>query len=312
MASTITEAAKAVRSALKQAFPQSKFSVTSSSYINVVWTDDGRSSPSVEQVKAALLAAGCAEACTVWNDDCYLRTSGGNHFWFDRYSPIERAAEEQAREQRRAEWGAQQAQRRREAEEARAAARVPSTFWYSELIPSIPLLRELNDWVIKQNENRLPKWKFKFAPDLAVQIQTKVTRQHAILFECIAIRAENISAKHFTEPKQLRELDYGKHIFDLFCDDHEPDAAWHFQTRRATYGRDYSRDERMELRQQVIDALHPDRFAHLSPERMLSPSCICCGKPLTDPASMARWIGPECWGNGSVNIPRVFKLMIPR
>ena len=54
----------------------------------------------------------------------------------------------------------------------------PDDFFRLKQIPSIPLLEELNAWVIKQNENRLPKWKFKFAPDLAAQIQSRITRAH--------------------------------------------------------------------------------------------------------------------------------------
>jgi hypothetical protein len=41
--------------------------------------------------------------------------------------------------------------------------------------------------VIKQNENRLPKWKFKFAPDLAAQIQSRITRAH-VLYQVPLIR----------------------------------------------------------------------------------------------------------------------------
>jgi hypothetical protein len=63
----------------------------------------------------------------------------------------------------------------------------------------------------------------------------------------------------------------------------------------------------IELRRQVIGALHPEHFAHLSSDLMLSHACLCCGKGLTDPASMARWIGPECWGSASINAPRLFK-----
>jgi hypothetical protein len=43
-------------------------------------------------------------------------------------------------------------------------------FWTPVDIPALPLLQQLNDWVIKQNEKRLPKWKFLFAADFAMQI----------------------------------------------------------------------------------------------------------------------------------------------
>ena len=194
---------------------------------------------------------------------------------------------------------------RRDAEKAMHDARLPTRFWFPEPIPSIPLLQQLNDWVIKQNEKRLPKWKFKFVSDLAVQVQSKLTRKHAILFECVAIQTENVTAKHFTEPKSLRGSAYWRLTFILFHD--EQDTAWQFKAKSAGRGPGCPASGLIELRQQIIDVLHPNCFAHLSPDRMLSPACICCGKGLTDPASVARWIGPECWGSGSVNIPRVFK-----
>jgi hypothetical protein len=36
-------------------------------------------------------------------------------------------------------------------------------------------------------------------------------------------------------------------------------------------------------------------------EQMFSAHCLMCGKALTDPASMARWIGPECAGTSSLD-----------
>jgi hypothetical protein len=37
-------------------------------------------------------------------------------------------------------------------------------------------------------------------------------------------------------------------------------------------------------------------------EQMFSAHCLICGKALTDPASMARWIGPECAGTSSLDV----------
>jgi hypothetical protein len=31
--------------------------------------------------------------------------------------------------------------------------------------------------------------------------------------------------------------------------------------------------------------------------------CICCDRALTDPISQARFIGPECYGSSSNDIP---------
>jgi hypothetical protein len=63
------EIARAARAALKQAFPGSKISVTSTCGVWVRWIDDG---PTVEQVQDVLLAAGCAEARKSWNGERYL------------------------------------------------------------------------------------------------------------------------------------------------------------------------------------------------------------------------------------------------
>jgi Family of unknown function (DUF6011) len=196
-----------------------------------------------------------------------------------------------------------------EAKEAMWAARLPYEFWHYEQVPPIPLLKDLYDWVIVQNEKRLPKWKFKLASNLTVQIQPKLTRAHALLFECIAIQAENPSLKLFTEPKSLRDQSYWRMKFELFHD--EPRAEWAFKAKSAHRGHGCPSSGLIELRTRVIAALHADHFAALKPDLMLSPACLCCGKGLTDPVSMARWIGPECWGSASTNIPRIFKAEAP-
>jgi hypothetical protein len=41
---------------------------------------------------------------------------------------------------------------------------------------------------------------------------------------------------------------------------------------------------------------------------MLAPNCLLCGKGLTDPASMARGIGPECAGTSSIHAPKMQNL----
>ena len=56
-------------------------------------------------------------------------------------------------------------------------------------------------------------------------------------------------------------------------------------------------------------ALTDGRFDQ--PRQMLSRYCIICGKALTDPASMSRFIGPECFGSGSIDIPWLHAATIP-
>ena len=59
------------------------------------------------------------------------------------------------------------------------------------------------------------------------------------------------------------------------------------------------------FRARVLAALRGDCFDSLRAEMMLSPACLVCGKGLTDPVSIARWIGPECAGTASLDIRMV-------
>jgi hypothetical protein len=191
-----------------------------------------------------------------------------------------------------------------EARQAMMTARLPVQFWRREEVSPIPLLQQLNNWVIKQNERRLPKWKFRFTPALAIQIQPRVTRVHALLFQCVALQTEMLSVKCFIEPSSLHDQSYWQIKFNLFAD--EQASTWTFNPPSARRGQRCPVSGYLDLRQSIVDVLHPSRFTQLTPDRMLSPHCLCCGKALTDPASVARWIGPECWSSASTNLLRIF------
>jgi hypothetical protein len=124
----------------------------------------------------------------------------------------------------------------REAEKAMWAARLSPTFFRPEEVPAIPLLLELIDWAIKQNERRLPKWNFSFAADLAVQIQPRVTRAQAFLFEGYALQIEDVSVTFFTEPIRLRDRAHWRIKFKLFAADHDA-ANWTLKPTLAARGR---------------------------------------------------------------------------
>lgn len=188
-------------------------------------------------------------------------------------------------------------------------SKLPPDFWRALSLPPVPGLQQLAEWVIRHNEKRLPKWKFRFAPDLAAQIQPKLTRAYALLFEGKAIMADTVSVRMFTGPKTLRGSRYWGLSFNLRC--REGESAWEFKPTSVHWGCEHSYDEWIQLKQRMIGVPTPDRFEKLTPDLMLSPNCICCGKGLTDPASMARWVGPECWGSVSTNIPRMFKADAP-
>jgi hypothetical protein len=292
---TPAEITNRIKAALRKQFPQCTFSVMGEF---IRWTDDG---PTKTEVEDAVIATGLVEISHS-DGKRYLRHPGKFGIFFDRYNEAERAAFQQDLERRQTE----SRQRRQEEDERVAEAkRAARSLWDAQDIPSIPLLAQLNAWVIKQNEKRLPKWKFRLADDLAVQIHSRVTRAYELLFECVALQADNLSVKLFLEPKRLRGQRYRRIGFELSAD--VPDAAtWTFKPT-AYREPGWSQSSLIAFRQRVVTALHPDHFASLRPDLMLSAHCLCCGKALTDPVSMARWIGPECWGSASTNLPRIFK-----
>jgi hypothetical protein len=58
----------------------------------------------------------------------------------------------------------------------------------------------------------------------------------------------------------------------------------------------------LTVRDRLVDIL-PLTFEKLRPAMMLNSECLCCGKVLTDPISMAQWSGPECAGTATGVVP---------
>jgi hypothetical protein len=54
------------------------------------------------------------------------------------------------------------------------------------------------------------------------------------------------------------------------------------------------------LKARLVAAL--PRLNRLTPALMFQANCLLCGKSLTDPVSMARWIGPECAHTHSLDV----------
>ena len=106
---------RAIKAALREAFPKTRFSVTRGGAW-IKWTDDG---PTVEQVQTTLIAANCVKVTTSWNGQQYFEAPGNsNSIWFDCFNVAKRAAD-QADMARRIEEG--EARRQRENEAVHAA-----------------------------------------------------------------------------------------------------------------------------------------------------------------------------------------------
>jgi hypothetical protein len=184
--------------------------------------------------------------------------------------------------------------------------RVPTDFWRATPIRPIPTLARLRDLVLAHSEHRSPKWKFRFEPDLVCQIQPKLTKA-LLRFECLAIVAEGADAKTLTTPRAKLDHHYVSLRFDLRAS--VPDA-WEFKPRGlgwkpqdAASPNRLATDDLVSLRAGLVATFDSDWFEFLHPEKLLAASCMICGKGLHDPVSMARRIGPECWGSSSQSLP---------
>jgi hypothetical protein len=184
-----------------------------------------------------------------------------------------------------------------------------NAFFIPQPIPPQPALSELRGFVLARSETRSPKWKFQLAPDLVVQIQAKLLARGAERFVCSAVMGNGASTEMLTTSKEKKNC--CSISFEIRT---ETPNDWFVKPRSSSWPKgfqygDQSISPSIQLRDRVVGALRAGRFsAAPSLARMLSSHCICCGKGLIDPVSMARHIGPECYGSASDNLPFAFKL----
>jgi len=163
-------------------------------------------------------------------------------------------------------------------------------------IPPIPVLAQLRETVLAHSVTRMPKWKFRLADDLVIQLQPKPSlllgeyarthggEQHVIDFDGRCwIGADLTRDVVDRTPPAIQ--------FRLFA---STPAAWTFKPYRTHGGSLGKRD-------QLVAAVTPAAFETL-PAIMFSPQCLVCGRALVDPASAARFIGPECSGTSSLTM----------
>ena len=175
-------------------------------------------------------------------------------------------------------------------------------FWQTENVASVPLLQELYDLVLQHSEKRMPRWKFRLAPDLIVQVQPEVTR-HGRRFAVAAMLADGLTGKHFSVAADQRPQPWLRLSGVLV--EATPDRPWSLRFTGLTWSPKHPHHEllRDELRARVFAAFRDGRFDRSKAAQMLDSFCLICGKALTDPVSQARFIGPECAGTASVDIP---------
>jgi len=169
-------------------------------------------------------------------------------------------------------------------------------FWKRMPIEKIPFLDELRTIVLQHSAQRCPKWKFRFADDLVMQIQPRPTESE--IFYCVAVQGTDIPEAIFklnsTEVRNLENIALLEFTVLAVL---SPLPPWRFTPSRLRFRPIRPRDDDryqagIQFKHRVLSALQqPDSFDAV---KMFQPSCLICSKRLTDPISMARWIGPEC------------------
>ena len=155
----------------------------------------------------------------------------------------------------------------------------------------------------------MQKWKFRAAPDIVTEVQPR-PNSFAAAFHCKAIVHDEVGAELLIDKR--RPLDSWMIEFKLSVTLHEPadftdDGDWYLKPNRVGFRTGYPHNDIFTVRDRLIEIL-PIAFDKLRPETMLKPACLFCSRPLTDPVSMARWIGPECAGTSAAITPFVVNL----
>lgn len=189
-------------------------------------------------------------------------------------------------------------------------------FWNPIPLKPILSLVALRQVIIEHNERRMPIWKFRLASDLILRIQPQLTECHRD-FHCKAIECAGVHAGAFA-PRTERRSDQTNLNFDIYTGIPEhwlrrnlyPGLTVGQWTLKATsIGWSRKGKPNYDLAARLVRLLNDGQFDRIESSTLLSPQCLCCGKALTDPASMARLIGPECAQTSSLIIPFVWKAL---
>jgi hypothetical protein len=72
-------------------------------------------------------------------------------------------------------------------------------YWNRDQLSPIPFLAGLRDIVLERSHTRCPKWRFRLASGLALQVQPRPgeRRDRFALFKCTAIQGEGLTAGDF-------------------------------------------------------------------------------------------------------------------
>ena len=122
-------------------------------------------------------------------------------------------------------------------------------------------------------------------------------------FEGEAVMTENVTSAVFKHLPHRPCPPWWKIKFELYSQ--SADEGWVCKRTSGYWQSGADSTGTGKVYQRVTSAFRSGLFDGSAAPEMLSHNCVICGKGLTDPASMARWIGPECAGTSSLRVPFV-------
>src|SRR5260221_8172845 len=162
----------------------------------------------------------------------------------------------------------------------------------------IIFLRDLREECLAHSEKRMPKWKFRIAPDLIMQLQPKPgyilpdrlialgQRKKLVRFDGIAIMIAigTASASMFADKPDSKVTPWWRRHFEIVA---HVESEWRIEFKGGTYTRGHH-DGFGLLDGRIAAVFAGDFFSALTSTSLLGNNCLVCGKGLTDPASLAR------------------------
>jgi hypothetical protein len=165
----------------------------------------------------------------------------------------------------------------------------------------IPFLRDLRNECLARSKWRTPKWKFRLASDLVMQLQPKPARGiKTERFEgaAVMVATGNATAEMLaSRPTRRRNaVAWWRRNFVVSADAWN---EWHLRIGAGMHTGNRA-DGDPVLVWRIRSALIDGFFTAPTSDAFLGNYCLICGRPLTDEASIARRIGPECAGDREV------------
>jgi hypothetical protein len=181
--------------------------------------------------------------------------------------------------------------------------------------PVIHFLENLREACLTRSTTHLPICRFRAADGFVFQLQPRpvvetwptVSAGAGILrlFRGIAVTVDKdlasapmLTCSRFDFPDDVL---WRRRHFEVVERDGDR-THWHLVRRGCDHAR-WAGDCLSVLDRRLAKVFVGKFFSELEPGALLSNHCLICGTPLSDPASMARFVGPECAATTSNIVP---------